>query len=200
MSKAITEKKYYRVGETFSYTDKDYNGLLDVPFGIWITTHSFEVISSMKWEKALDILLCGLDRNIKYKFMSKWNSYIGLAATDSIPVSMPNIVVIDDKEIFQKAKVDVVLETDTEDENGNISRKFEVENDREEDISINLFDGAGLVTVEKAGQWSKELNLDYIPASFQFRCIPCLKGKLYTMPVTEFANTIGSSEEVEVIE
>ena len=52
MSKAITEKKYYRVGETFSYTDKDYIGLLDIPFGIWVTTHSFEVISSMKWEKA----------------------------------------------------------------------------------------------------------------------------------------------------
>ena len=48
MSKTITEKKYYRV----SNTNKDYNGLLDVPFGIWITTHSFEVISSMKWEKA----------------------------------------------------------------------------------------------------------------------------------------------------
>ena len=156
------------------------------------------LVSVDVWEKALDILLCGLDRNTKYKFMSKWNSYIGLAATDSIPVSMPNIVVIDDKEIFQKAKVDVVLETDTEDENGNISRKFEVENDREEDISINLFDGAGLVTVEKAGQWSKELNLDYIPASFQFRCIPCLKGKLYTMPVTEFANTIGSSTIIDI--
>ena len=52
MSKTITEKKYYRVGETFSNTDKDYNGLLNIPFGIWITTHSFEVISSMKWEKA----------------------------------------------------------------------------------------------------------------------------------------------------
>ena len=52
MSKTIKEKKYYRVGETFSNTNKDYNGLLDVPFGIWITTHSFEVISSMKWEKA----------------------------------------------------------------------------------------------------------------------------------------------------
>ena len=161
-------------------------------------TQKAMLVSVDVWEKALDILLCGLDRNIKYKFMSKWNSYIGLAATDSIPVSMPNIVVIDDKEIFQKAKVDVVLETDTEDENGNISRKFEVENDREEDISINLFDGAGLVTVEKAGQWSKELNLDYIPASFQFRCIPCLKGKLYTMPVTEFANTIGSSTIIDI--
>ena len=52
MNKAITEKKYYRVSETFSYTDKDYIGLLDIPFGIWVTTHSFEVIISMKWEKA----------------------------------------------------------------------------------------------------------------------------------------------------
>ena len=47
MSKAIIEKKYYRVGETISNTDKDYNVLLNVPFGIWVTTHSFEVISSM---------------------------------------------------------------------------------------------------------------------------------------------------------
>ena len=27
------------------------------------------------WEKAMDILLCGIDPNIEYKFMSKWNSY-----------------------------------------------------------------------------------------------------------------------------
>ena len=45
MSKAITEKKYYRVGETFSYTDKDYNGLLDCfcigAFGSIIGVSSF---------------------------------------------------------------------------------------------------------------------------------------------------------------
>ena len=76
------------------------------------------------WEKAMDILLCGIDPNIEYKFMSKWNSYIGLAATDSIPVSTPNIVVVDDKEILMKAKVDVVREVDTWDEDGNIHRKF----------------------------------------------------------------------------
>lgn len=34
MNKAITEKKYYRVSEKFSFTDKDYIGLLDIPFGI----------------------------------------------------------------------------------------------------------------------------------------------------------------------
>ena len=65
-------------------------------------------------------------------------------------------------------------------------------------LKINLFDGAGIVTVEKAKQWSEELNLDYIPASFQFRCIPCLKGKLYTMPVTEFAKELGVSAITDI--
>lgn len=139
------------------------------------------------WDKAMDILLCGLNRDTNYKYMSKWNSYLGLAATDSIPVSMPNIVVIEDKEVLQNAVVDVVEETDTEDKNGRIKRNFRVLKDQEVELPINLFDGAGLVTSKKAEQWSRELGLDYIPASFQFRCIPCLKGKLYTMPVTEFA-------------
>lgn len=139
------------------------------------------------WDKAMEILLCGIDPDTEYKFMSKWNSYIGLAATDSIPVSMPNIVVVDDKEIRMKAKVDVVREIDTRDEKGNIHRKFSVLHDKVKRIPTNLFDGAGIVTVKKAEEWSRELNLDYIPASFQFRCIPCLKGKLYVMPVEEFA-------------
>ena len=43
MSKEITEKKYYRV----SNTDKNYNGLLDVPFGIWITTHNKKIPSGL---------------------------------------------------------------------------------------------------------------------------------------------------------
>lgn len=130
--------------------------------------------------------------------MSKWNSYIGLAATDSIPVSTPNIVVVDDKEILMKAKVDVVREVDTWDEDGNIHRKFNVLHDKVKRIPTNLFDGAGIVTVRKAGEWSKELNLDYIPASFQFRCIPCLKGKLYTMPIEEFAKTYNVSKIIDI--
>ena len=141
------------------------------------------------WDKALEILLCGLDPNTQYTFMSKWNSYIGLATTDSIPVTMPKIVVVDDKELLQKAKVDVVREIDTRDKDGNIHRKFSVLHDKVKRIPTNLFDGAGVVTVKMAKIWSEDLNLDYIPASFQFRCIPCLKGKLYTMPVEEFAET-----------
>ncbi len=185
-----------KTGMIITYNDVEYKRI--IVSSSHSRTQKAMLVAVDIWDKATDILLCGLDKNTKYKYMSKWNSYIGLAATDSIPVSMPNIVVIDDKEIFQNAKVNVVLEEDTEDENGNIIRSFKVERDTERDIPINMFDGAGLVTVEKAGQWSKELNLDYIPASFQFRCIPCLKGKLYTMPVTEFANTIGSSTIIDI--
>ena len=157
-------------------------------------TQKAMLVAENIWDKAMDILLCGIDPNIEYKFMSKWNSYIGLAATDSIPVSMPNIVVVDDKEILMKAKVDVVREVDTWDKKGNIQRKFRVLYDKVKRIPTNLFDGAGIVTVKKAEEWSKELNLDYIPASFQFRCIPCLKGKLYTMPIEEFAKTYNVSK------
>lgn len=41
MNKIITEKTYYRVNE--------------IPFNIWVTTHSFEVISSIKWDKAIKL-------------------------------------------------------------------------------------------------------------------------------------------------
>ena len=161
-------------------------------------TQKAMLVAENIWDKAMDILLCGIDPNTEYKFMSKWNSYIGLAATDSIPVTTPNIVVVDDKEIRMKAKVDVVREIDTWDEKGNIKRKFSVLYDKVKRIPTNLFDGAGIVTVKKAEEWSKELNLDYIPASFQFRCIPCLKGKLYTMPVEEFAKTYKVSKIIDI--
>ena len=155
-------------------------------------------VSENIWDKAMDILLCGINPDSEYKFMSKWNSYIGLAATDSIPVSMPNIIIVDDKEMRIKAKVDIVKEIDTWDEKGNINRKFRVLRDKVKRIPTNLFDGAGVVTVRKAEEWSKELNLDYIPASFQFRCIPCLKGKLYTMPVEEFAREYKVSKIIDI--
>lgn len=150
------------------------------------------------WDKAWKILLCGLKNDMEYKYMSKWNSYIGLAATDSIPVSMPNIVVINDMKIIQEETFDTVNECVTTDEDGNLHREFSVDNNRKEKLEVNAFDGAGLVTVKKAKQWSKELNLDYTPASFQFRCIPCLKGKLYTMPLTEFSEKIGSSKIIDI--
>lgn len=74
-------------------------------------TQKAMLVAENIWDKAMDILLCGIKPDTEYKYMSKWSSYIGLAATDSIPVSMPNIVIVDDKELRMKAKVDVVRES-----------------------------------------------------------------------------------------
>lgn len=185
-----------KFGGAITYNGKKYKRI--IVSSSHSRTQKAMFVAENIWDKAMDILLCGLDRDTEYKFMSKWNSYIGLAATDSISVSMPNIVVVDDKEIRMKAKVDVIKEIDTLDENGNIHRRFSVLRDRVKRIPTNLFDGAGIVTVKKAKEWSNELNLDYIPASFQFRCIPCLKGKLYTMPVEEFAREYKVSKITDI--
>ena len=113
--------------------------------------------------------MCSSD--LEYKFMSKWNSYIGLAATDSIPVSMPNIVVVDDKEIRMKAKVDVVREIDTRDEKGNIHRKFSVLHDKVKRIPTNLFDGAGIVTVKMSdGELRETQTANYFSNLYPIDC------------------------------
>lgn len=188
--------KMKEYGGIITYNGKKYKRI--VVSSSHSRTQKAMFVAENIWDKAMDILLCGIHPDTKYKFMSKWNSYIGLAATDSIPVSTPNIVIVDDKEMLMKAKVDVVREVDKWDKDGNINRKFSVLRDKVKRIPTNLFDGAGIVTVKKAEEWSKELNLDYIPASFQFRCIPCLKGKLYTMPVEEFAKTYNVSKIIDI--
>jgi hypothetical protein len=185
-----------KFGGTITYNGKKYKRI--IVSSSHSRTQKAMLVAKNIWDKAMDILLCGLDRDTEYKFMSKWNSYIGLAATDSIPVSMPNIVIVNDKELRMKAKVDIVREIDIWDEDGNIHRKFSVLHDKVKRIPTNLFDGAGIVTAKKAEEWSKELNLDYIPASFQFRCIPCLKGKLYTMPVEAFAKEYKVSKIIDI--
>ena len=54
MSKKITVKKYYKVDDGSSSTNK-VRELSEIPFGVWITTYSFEEISSMKWKEALKV-------------------------------------------------------------------------------------------------------------------------------------------------
>lgn len=145
-------------------------------------------------EKVDDILMCGLPKDTQYDKLSKWNSYYGLVSTDSKVVSMPNIVVIDDFKNPVTDKFDVVKQTT----NKNGEKSYSVESNVVKDIDILPFDGAGLVSVEQAEQWRIDLEIDYIPAAFQFRAIPCAKGNLYTFDIKRFADTFGVDEIVDV--
>ena len=136
-------------------------------------------IRSDLFEKANRILLCGMQFDMAFKKMCKFNSYYGLASTDSKPVSTPKIVVIDDFEKKVKENYDFVV-------NNGIDQ-FCLQPPICKEEKIQPFDGAGLVSIEKAALWATELGLDYIPSSFQIRALPGIKGNLFVFDIRSFA-------------
>lgn len=140
------------------------------------------------YNKVMEVLLSGIKPNALFPIdkIAKYSTYLGLAATDSIPVSMPNICVVKDFTKNIKDAFDIVKQT----KNQNGTFEYEVINyadtKKETEEEVNCFDGAGIVSYERAAIWAEELGLDYVPASFQIRVLNGIKGNLYTFPVTEY--------------
>lgn len=132
------------------------------------------------FDKVNKILLCGLPEDLEHDCFAKFSSYYALCNTDSIPVkNLPRIVVINDFRHKISENFDLVKETDAD--------SYEAEEDKLYETEIFPFDGAGLVNYNTAENWAyKDLELNYVPASFQIRAIPCLKGNLFTFPIDEF--------------
>ena len=166
------------------------------------------------FEKIDKIMLGGIDdysaiNGYPYytKGYAKWNSYYGLASTDSKPVKyVPDIVVIKDFMRNVEDTFDTVIQTKKlnpnwksgDDEKDKYIKEYSVKNNDKrlynpEGGGIMPFDGAGLVSVECAKKWAEELDIQnkyekrYIPAAFQIRAIPGIKGNLYTFDIKEFA-------------
>jgi len=151
------------------------------------------------------------------KGYAKWNSYYGLPSTDSKEVSyVPKIVVIKDFTRNVEDTFDTVIQTkkyakkpnpdwiegDDEkdkyiDDKDKIIKEYDVKNNNKKQYCIMPFDGAGLVSVECAKRWVEELNIRnkynkrYVPAAFQIRVIPGIKGNLYTFDIKQFAKENG---------
>lgn len=138
--------------------------------------------------KVMEVLLTGIKADALFPKdkVAKYSTYLGLAATDSKPVSMPNICVVRDFTKKIKDAFDIVKQT----KNKNGIFEYEVINFtdtlKETEEKVNCFDGAGIVSYERAVIWAKELGLDYVPSSFQIRVLNGIKGNLYTFPVTEY--------------
>lgn len=161
------------------------------------------------FDKVNEILLCGMPKDMEHKQFSKYSAYYALASTDSTPVTMPNIVVVDDFKNEITGTCDLVKERITkgnailhkrtgkalvDKKTGKIKREpdiieYSVDNDEEYTVTENKpFDGAGLVDVNTATKWSYELGLNYLPSAFQFRAIPGIKGNLYVFNFSKFAD------------
>ncbi|MCI1624439.1 MAG: hypothetical protein LKH93_19900 [Clostridium beijerinckii] len=156
-------------------------------------------INEKLYDNAMTILLCGLPEDMEHEQISKYNAYVGLVNSDTIPVSTPRFVVIDDFKKTINETFDLVIKDKT--------GKFDMIPDQKKDFEFMPFDGAGVVDISQARKWSRELNLlkldketginkiDYIPSSFQFRAIIGIKGNLYTCDFKECLKNLADEEK-----
>ncbi|UYZ34175.1 hypothetical protein OD350_18190 [Clostridium beijerinckii] len=155
-------------------------------------------INEKLYDNAMTILLCGLPEDMEHEQISKYNAYIGLVNSDTISVSTPNIVVIDDFKKTINETFDLVVK--------DINKKFDMFPNEKRDFEFMPFDGAGLVDISRAEIWAKELNtvlkqetgknkVNYIPSSFQFRAIVGIKGNVYTCDFKECLKNLAEEEK-----
>ena len=134
------------------------------------------------------IMMCGLTRKKIGKMnLSKFGAYLALYTSASKQVSRPNICVVKDMDVKLK--------------NQNVLWIFD--NDKMEkdiknitmDMDINAFDGSGMISVEMAQKWSKDLDLDYLPASFIIRSA-WIKGLVSVFDFKKFAKEVAHKDTI----
>lgn len=156
------------------------------------------------WEKANEILLCGLPTDMEYPHMSKFNAYYALPSTDSTPVTTPQIVVIDDYKKPITETFDVVRPK-LDNKGKKIKDEYTCKAEENFTETIKPFDGAGIIDISLAKVWATELGLyeekivedeeenktiktsGYIPSYFQFRALVGAKGNVYVMDIKKYA-------------
>ena len=132
----------------------------------------------------------GMDENILIT-ENKYNAYFALSSTATHTVSTPKFLLISDCEIKMTKPVDFVTETFTDNP---LHNKEKIESVFTE-LDFNLFDGGGLISIQKATEWAKELELDYVPSVFIIRNI-FVKGCLFTVDFKKFAKEVAKKDKV----
>lgn len=176
------EKDYYRACKGFVINGVAYKRLLGTNGGIKNSTIVF--VS----ERLIDEISRRIDngRDMSQKLVpAKLEAYKSLACSASIPVSMPNgILVVKDCETdFVSDAIYLTDENVTEPE---IEHRFR------EEIHMDASDGFGLMCPALAERWSEELNLGYVMSGCNTR-FSFEKGMVFTFDFHAFARDISDS-------
>lgn len=190
-------------------TQKDYKQLCKTGFTVKFKVNDTEYVTSYKrlcagagqlrknsanfvnaeiYDQLLNIMLCGLDaKSIGKINLAKFGAYLALSTSATRVVKTPRICVIDDYEyVLKNQKVDWIYKN----EKG--------EDDIREgyiDFTVNVFDGAGMVSPEMATRWQQDLELDYLPSSFIVRA-PWTKGAVSVFPFHKFAKEVAHKDTI----
>lgn len=119
---------------------------------------------------------------------AKWNAYFSLTSSATYQVTEPRCVIIPDKEVVMNKTVDWVEDDDFQDKIVRCNK----------DLTINLWDGQGLISPEMAKRWSDDIGLDYVSSQFCVRA-PFCKGMLCVIDFHKFADEIAHTKIIKDI-
>ena len=138
------------------------------------------------WERPLKkVLNNDRDENIKIA-PSKFNAYFALCSSATYPVSEATFGLVPDAEVERMTKVEMVEEVEDKDNPYTDDKVYETETM----VEFNLFDGQGLISLDKARAWANDLGLDYVPSAFIIRN-SFMKGLVVVFDFHQFAQEKG---------
>lgn len=180
------EKDYHRACKGFSINGVDYVRLLGTNGGIKNETIVF--VSARLAPELRRRIDNGRDLT-KELVPAKLEAYKALTCSASIPVSMPNgILIVPDCET--KFLDDVVYLNDEAD--GEPVMEFRPNTE----IELNASDGCGMMLPSLARRWSEELGLDYVVSGLNSR-YSYEKGMVFTFDFIDFAEKIAGRYTVK---
>lgn len=179
------EKDYYRALRGFSINGVSYRRLLGTNGGVKCSTIVF--VSERYIEEIQRRIDNGRNEEIPM-VPAKLEAYRALTCSASIPVSMPNgILVVNDCETKFQDNV-IYLNDETGDEPS-------MELRQDEEVLLDESDGYGLMLPSLAQRWSEELGLNYLVSGVNTR-FSWEKGMVFTFDFLEFADRVAGNHLV----
>lgn len=180
------EKDYRRACRGFTINNVKYVRLLGTNGGVKNETIVF--VSERLSEELRTRINNGRDESVPL-IPAKLEAYRALTCSGSIPVSMPNgILVVNDCET--KFYEDIITLNDAN------SNEPVMEYIKNAMITLNESDGYGLMLPSLAKRWSKELGLDYLVSGVNTR-FSWEKGMVFCFDFLEFADNVAHTRMVK---
>jgi len=180
------EKDYWRACKGFKINGVTYVRLLGTSGGIKNSTIIF--VSDRLAPELRRRIDNGRNKEMEL-VPAKLEAYQALVCSGSIPVSMPNgVVVVND--CITRFKSDVVRLSDEAD--GEPVMQFIPG----ADIELNASDGYGLMLPSLAKRWSEELRLDYVVSGVNTR-FAWEKGMVFTFDFLAFADEVAGTRIIK---
>ena len=180
-----------KINAGFSVNGIKYKRLVGTPNGVKQSTVVYCPVvneNGVPIHAELERMLNGGRDETKKLVPAKFEAYKSLACSSSIPLSMPQDILVVDDFVLNVEDRFIQIEDGIESDDP-------IMTEMDGKIELNASDGFGLMCPALAERWSKELDLDYTASGICIRNLFC-KGMVYTFDFHEFARRYAEGDTV----